>query len=554
MKDSGTMSLKIEVLNFLEKASYRPLPTEVPVSTYDKEEGWFHFHQKIWHPLGIVKASAVRGKVTKKDQVVNAALKIEMEIAVDGEHSAQYDPCIQVTHATTNTAYWFRAVCPKMNCQAVLRFRVVDDDSIAPLEHVIKVGTGVLDWTTKTEDENPTTEETEDLPQSPRKRGGRSQATPVQQSKGSLVLQETPASSRKRTRGGDSVETPTITRVISLDLEETGETEEDAPRSSRHSSRKRRHTDAIMIEEDDEEEEEERVPVVASARSGRRSSATSTSEPVPPSSSSTKRSTERTKATPGKSSSKESLVLDESSDGTIDYDDATLLLEASTFFETLRAAPIAPALVPKNRLEFHLPPLPPQKGKDKDKEHLVTIQGPLMSLSVPASLMSVLHRDMHTTSHYITAILRRYLYLRQMDGPSSHHKPAKAQQQRAAEEAQTLSTLIVDNISSPTVHALFDQLGPRCIGVNQEKTHIKHLRALFEDVCEAHIFVNDEEKRAWMDWREREFGGAVVAWADILGPLYFVRFLFYVVTSSKHPIGTCVRFSRLFVCAVYSRL
>eukprot|EP01033_Poteriospumella_lacustris_P004899 gene4899-3507_t len=433
-----------------------------------------------------------------------------------------------------------------MNCQAVLRFRVVDDDSIAPLEHVIKVGTGVLDWTTKTEDENPTTEETEDLPQSPRKRGGRSQATPVQQSKGSLVLQETPASSRKRTRGGDSVETATRARVICLDLEEVEETEDDAPRSSRRSSRKRRHIDAIMIEEDDEEEEEEEeeesVPVVATGRSGRRSSTTSSSEPAPPSSSSTKRSTERTKATPRKSSSKESLVLDESSEESIDYDDATLLLEASTFFETLRAAPIAPALAPKNRLEFHLPPLSSsashQKGKDKDKEHLVTIQGPLMTLSVPASLMSVLHRDMHTTSHYITTILRRYLYLRQMDGSSSHTKPAKSQQQRAvAEEAQTLSTLIVDNISSPTVHALFDQLGPRCIGVNQEKTHIKHLRALFEDVCEAHIFARDEEKRAWIDWREREFGGAVVAWADILGPLYFVRFLFYVVTSSKHPIG-----------------
>lgn len=247
-----------------------------------------------------------------------------------------------------------------------------------------------------------------------------------------------------------------------------------------------------------------------------------------------------------KNSSRESLVLDESYEDSIDYDDATLLSEASTFFETLRAAPNAPALPPKNRLEFHLPPLSStghhQKGKDKDKdkEHLVNIQGPLMTLSVPASLMSVLHRDMHTTTHYITTILRRYSHLRQSEGSSSHHKSAKLQQQRAAEEAQTLSTLIVDRISSPTVHTLFDQLGPRCIGVNQEKTHIKHLRALFEDVCEAHIFVHDEEKQAWIDWRDREFGGAVVAWADILGPLYFLRFLFYVVTSSKHPIGTSI--------------
>lgn len=549
--------LKIEVFNHLEKALYKTLPTELPVSSGGDSEGWFHFHKNIWHPIGIVKSSAVSGKVSKKDVVTNSNWNVQMVISVRGEHSSHFDPCTQITQITSNNAYWFRGIVPHMDCTISMCFSVVDDDSIAPLEHIIKVGTGLLVWPPESSAEEQESQSV--AASSPKKNSSKAPAsTPQTKSTTIIAIAPTPTvplSSRKRTRTDFSLaenDTDDENEEKTNRASRTRRTTVEVDISGTSTTRKRRQEETSDITEDEED-------AIVSTRSSRHS--TQQKIPVSPlvkkqpktplpvdtqkKLASTPRGNQKNQIdlSPSSSARKAAPVSSSKVSNTV-TDNATLLAEAKLYFATLRSVPELPALVLKYRLDIHtnLSSLPMTKEKERD---VLMLHGPLMTQALPWNLVQIFQRDTSTTHQYIVALLQHYFTLLSQ---SEQSKPATKKTLANVSDNQAELTEIDqwmrENIMSPSVHSLFDRLGPRCIGLNQGKVILKHLRVLFEEAAiSGALFMTTEdcgvdEKASLEQWRDLHHGNAY-PWAMLLGPQYFLRFLLFVIKSANHPLGKC---------------
>jgi hypothetical protein len=224
-------------------------------------------------------------------------------------------------------------------------------------------------------------------------------------------------------------------------------------------------------------------------------------------------------------------------------DNATLLAEAKLYFATLRSVPESPVLALKYRLDIHtnLSSLPMTKEKERD---VLMLHGPLMTQALPWNLVQIFQRDTTTTHQHIVALLQHYFTLlnqSELSKPTSKKILANVSDNQA--ELMEIEQWMRENIMSPSVHSLFDRLGPRCIGLNQEKLILKHLRVLFEEAAiSGALFMTTEdcgvdEKTSLEQWRDLHHGNAY-PWAMLLGPQYFLRFLVFVIKSANHPLGS----------------
>lgn len=586
----------LEVLSYAQKKnkSYFPLPTHLEVSAPDpaKPHAWFTFSKSEYHPIGVVKATAKPGEVTKEDhKAVPRSLTVTLEVSLLGDHKGEYESFVIHTPSThKDNTFWFQRIFAHVPGMLSLRF-TCSDESIAPLEHVVAVGDGKL--LTQADDHDDQSDEDKAY-ESPRKSSRLAGAsTPVVKSNKKAPLN---ASSKKSNAESKTATAISVTNSTRKSSRRSMEDEEDADdlldeaeeavvvpkrshkrkvaepefeedlliQSDRRSSRATASSKEAVIETPaakkvktetstkkkkvsavdlDDDEAEDDFADLYDREDTKKVGKNSKANPavVKKEAGSSKAAAAKNNKTKTRVNFDEDVVSDNDHGENTDLEPSPISM-TRRFFANLCAPPVTVTLPLKNRLE-------------RTPFASLTLRGPLMTLTLPASLVHALQYDQHTVAHHTNRLLAQHLEVLENGGLKGVIDDDDAQLN--AEDAEKIRHAL-----SPSAHVLFDRLLASCIGLNNAANIVKYLRVLFEEACQAQVlFYRDvlaaededgtnltesdlfarfhEVYNSSQGSKSSSSGDQHRAlWASLLGPFHFLRFVVFLVGTANHPEGT----------------
>eukprot|EP00981_Chlorochromonas_danica_P001521 scaffold326_cov169-Ochromonas_danica.AAC.22 len=159
--------------------------------------------------------------------------------------------------------------------------------------------------------------------------------------------------------------------------------------------------------------------------------------------------------------------------------------------------------------------------------HVIQIQGPAISLPVPQCLVMALHRDKNVISH---------IFCEHIKSRQSEQKPKKS-------SSFSYLSALPNNLCLPSVSKMFKILQERSVHIPKHGDVISLLRALFEDSINNELqYEHEEDILKGISQQARQ---QCLLMGDILGPWYFLRFLFFVLlhaapstTDTNNGIGS----------------